>query len=122
MEILRDAGSIPAASTHAGVPTRLKPKQARQYPLASLSFFSTYRVILALWRLLDRDRRRTHPTPNQHQKGSNGPKGSKSRDTPPSRPVTSNIAKKRAKRVGQKMRFYLPTPVDSRVATRVSSP
>jgi len=35
MEILRDAGSIPAASTDAGVTTRLKIKQARQLILAS---------------------------------------------------------------------------------------
>ena len=30
--------SVPAASTHAGVTTRLKTKQARQHQLASLSF------------------------------------------------------------------------------------
>ena len=39
METPRDAGSIPAASTHAGVTFRLKTNQARQAPLASLSFF-----------------------------------------------------------------------------------
>ena len=38
----RDAGSIPAASTDAGVTTRLKPKQARQFILASLSFALTF--------------------------------------------------------------------------------
>ena len=69
-----------AASTHAGVTTRLKPKQARQLILASLSFCQTIRGFLALWRLLGCDRRRTHPGQNRHQKGSNWPKGSKSRD------------------------------------------
>jgi len=38
VEISLDAGSIPAASTHAGCKTRLKPKLARQLILASLSF------------------------------------------------------------------------------------
>ena len=33
----RDAGSNPAASTDAGVTTRLKPKKARQFILTSLS-------------------------------------------------------------------------------------
>ena len=69
-----------AASTHAGYTTRLKPKQARQLILASLSFCQTIRGFLALWRLLGCDRRRTHPGQNRHQKGSNWPKGSKSRD------------------------------------------
>lgn len=88
MEISLDAGSIPAASTDAGVTTRLKPKQARQLILASLSFWSHASRVLALWRMLGCDRRGTHLTRNRHQKGSNGPKGSKSRDTPPSRPAT----------------------------------
>ena len=35
----RDAGSIPAASTDAGVTIRLKTKKARQFILASLSFW-----------------------------------------------------------------------------------
>lgn len=39
METPRDAGSIPAASTHAGVTFRLKTKQARQLILASLFLF-----------------------------------------------------------------------------------
>ena len=56
-------------------------------------FCPTYRGFLSLWRLLGCDRRRTHPTPNRHQKGSNGPKGSKSRDTPPSCPVTKTSQK-----------------------------
>ncbi len=38
VETSRDAGSIPAASTHAGVTTRLKAKQARQLILASFFF------------------------------------------------------------------------------------
>ncbi len=39
VETSRDAGSIPAASTDAGVTTRLKLKQARQLILASLFVF-----------------------------------------------------------------------------------
>jgi len=39
VEISLDAGSIPAASTDAGVTTRLKLKQARQLMLASLGRF-----------------------------------------------------------------------------------
>ena len=56
-------------------------------------FYPTYREFLTLWRSLGCDRRRTHPTRNRHQKGSNGPKGSKSRDTPPSCPVTETSQK-----------------------------
>ena len=56
-------------------------------------FGPTYRGILTLCRFLGRDRRRTHPTKNRHQIGSNGPKGSKSRDTPPSCPVTKTSRK-----------------------------
>jgi len=89
----RDAGSIPAASTDAGVTTRLKLKMARQFILASLSFLSHVSRVLALWHLRGCDRRRTHPSPNRPQKGSNGPKGSKSRDTPPSCPVTETSQK-----------------------------
>ena len=56
-------------------------------------FCPTSRGFLALWRLLGCDHRRTHPGPNRQQKGSNGPKGSKSRDTPPSCPVTETSQK-----------------------------
>ncbi len=39
MEMSRDAGSIPAASTHSGCTTRLDSNRARQSPLAGLGRF-----------------------------------------------------------------------------------
>gem|GEM_PF-1792066 len=48
MEMSRDAGSNPAASTNAECKTRLDGIQARQPPAVGLFFCATYRELFAI--------------------------------------------------------------------------
>ncbi len=83
VETSRDAGSIPAASTHAGVTTRLKAKQARQLILASFLFLNKVsRDYRAPTNCRHPQSRHSLDPDLNDEKGSTGPKGSEPQHSP----------------------------------------
>ena len=119
MEMSRDAGSIPAASTQSGSTTRLDSNKARQRPLAGLGRFGPRIAGFAKMGVVARGQIACRGgAPHRPPSGQNRLRVSKSRDAVPTRHAMEVVANRRFAATA-----FFPVlrrlPVGKSLATRV---